>query len=197
MQNAIERQRSATRAETEADSLLDRAQEAQAEQTALVEAFPLESQYSVVLAAHVQAKHEQVERIEDRLELLIEQQATRLQQVQAKQPGILSLPSTRAKWQQQAQRQQAALQRLQGRLENVREIKDGMGIHGPRIEELAMRKLRTQEPELAAEWDEMREAQRRHQALLRKKEAEQRQARECGQREKRGRGLGLSQSIIQ
>lgn len=171
----------------QADALLERAQEAQAEQTALLEASPLESQYSAAFAAQVEAKHDQAERIEDRLENLIEQQASRLQQTQAGQPGLFSRPGARAKWQSQVQQQQSAMQRLHGRLETVREIKDGMGSHGPRIEELAHRKVRSQEPELAKDWEEMREAERLHQALLRKQEQEKKQALE---RERRGENLG-------
>ena len=75
----------------QADALLERAQEAQAEQTALLEASPLESQYSAAFAAQVEAKHDQAERIEDRLENLIEQQASRLQQTHASQPGLCLL----------------------------------------------------------------------------------------------------------
>lgn len=171
----------------QADALLERAQEAQAEQAALLEASPLESQYSAAFAAQVEAKHDQAERIEDRLENLIEQQASRLQQTQASQPGLFSRPGARAKWQSQVQQQQSAMQRLHGRLEAVREIKDGMGAHGPRIEELAHRKVRAQEPELAKDWEEMREAERLHQALLRKQEQEKKQALE---RERRGENLG-------
>ena len=171
----------------QADALLERAQEAQAEQTALLEASPLESQYSAAFAAQVEAKHDQAERIEDRLENLIEQQASRLQQTQAGQPGLFSRPGARAKWQSQVQQQQSAMQRLHGRLETVREIKDGMGAHGPRIEVLAHRKVHTQEPELVKDWEEMREAERLHQALLRKQEQEKKQALE---RERRGENLG-------
>lgn len=184
----------------QADSLLERAEEAQAEQQAALETSPLASEYSAALAAQIEAKHDQAERIEDRLENLIEQQETRLLQIEAKQPGILALPGQRARWQGQVQEQQALLQRLHTRLENVREIKEGMGVHAPRIEELATRKLRAEQPELAEEWDEMREAARRHQALIRKKEQERRQqlARENdpdeGQRLGRGRVLGLSQT---
>jgi BarA-like signal transduction histidine kinase len=183
-------------AEVQADALLERAQEAQAEQTALLEATPLESQYSAAFAAQVEAKHDQAERVEDRLENLIELQASRLQQAQSSQPGILALPGARAKWQQKMQQQQSTMQRLQGRLETVREIKEGMGIHGPRIEELATRKLRAQEPELAKDWDDLREAQRQRQALLRKQEQEKKQVLEREQREHLGRGmrLGLSQA---
>lgn len=171
----------------QADALLERAQEAQAEQTALLEASPLESQYSAAFAAQVEAKHDQAERIEDRLENLIEQQASRLQQTHASQPGLFSRPGARAKWQSQIQQQQSAMQRLHGRLEAVREIKDGMGAHGPRIEELAHRKVRAQEPGLAKDWEEMREAERLQQALLRKQEQEKKQALE---RERRGENLG-------
>ena len=49
-------------AEVQADALQDRALEAQAEQAALLEASPLESQYSAAFAAQVEAKHDQAER---------------------------------------------------------------------------------------------------------------------------------------
>lgn len=50
-----------------------------------------------------------------------------------------------------------------------------MGAHGPRIEEMATRRLRHLEPGLASDWDEQQEEQRRTVALQRKKEIEQRQ----------------------
>lgn len=179
----------------EADSLLERVEEAQTEQLALLEASPLELQYSTAFAAQLELKHEQVERVEDKLEGMLEQQASRLQQAQSSQPSIFSFPSTKAKWQQQLQLHQSAMQRLQGRLENVREIKDGIGLHGPRIEELATRKVRAQEPELAESWDEMRETQRRHQAVLRKQDQESKQKNASDiARESLGRALGLSQT---
>jgi hypothetical protein len=186
----------------QADGLLGQAEEAQATQQAALETSPLESEYSAALAAQIEAKQDQAARIEDRLEGLIEQQESRLMQIEAKQPGLLALPGQRARWQGQVQQQQALLQRLHTRLENVREIKEGMGVHAPRIEELATRKLRAERPELAEEWDEMREAARRHQALMRKKEQERRQqlARERsgddGHGMGRSRGLGLSQTPL-
>jgi hypothetical protein len=156
----------------QSDALLERAQEVEAEQTALLEASPLESQYSAAFAAQAEAKHDQAERIEDRLENLIEQHASRLQQKQTSQPSLFSFPGAHAKWQSQVQQQQSAMQRLHGRLEAVREIKDGIGARGPRVEELAHRKVRAQEPELAKEWEDMQQAARLHQALLRKHEQE-------------------------
>lgn len=186
----------------QADGLLERAEEAQAEQQAALETSPLASEYSAALAAQIEAKQDQAARIEDRLEGQIEQQESRLMQIEAKQPGLLALPGQRTRWQSQVQQQQALLQRLHTRLENVREIKEGMGVHAPRIEELATRKLRAEQPELAEEWDEMREAARRHQALMRKKEQERRQqlarerAGDDGQGIGRSRGLSLSQTQL-
>jgi hypothetical protein len=178
-------------AEAQADSLVERANSEQAEQAALLDTPSIESQYATALAAQVESKHDQVERIEDRLENLIEQQSSRLQQSRSQQPGLIALPGTKSKWQQQIQQQQSTMQRLQGRLEIVREIKDGMGTHGPRIEEMAARKLRHQEPGLASEWDEQQEEQRRIAALQRKKEIEQRQ-----QSAGLGKSLGTSQALV-
>lgn len=176
--------------ERQAEALVNQVRTTETEQAALLETAEVKMQYTATLAAQVQAKHDQVDRIEDRLEGLIEGTEARLQQTQAQQPGFLARPGSRAQWQQQVQRQQVAIQRLHDRLENVREIRDGMGLHSPRIEELAMRKLRAQEPELAAEWDSLRDAQRRHQALLRKKEKEQRDQREVS------RSLSLRRETI-
>ena len=180
----------------DADSLLHRAKEMQDEQVAAIEASSLESRYGAALAVQIEAKLDQAERIEDRLEHLIEQQASRLQQAQVRQPGMLTLPGARAKWNDSIQQQQASMLRLQGRLEMVREIKDAMGLHGPRIEELATRKLRDKEPELADAWDELREAQRLHQLHQRRIEQDKKQALEKAQRLMQGGGqsLGLTQA---
>lgn len=166
--------------------LLSAAEEAQIEQIVLLESSPLASQYEAAFVAQVEAKHGQVERIEDRLEGLIEKQDSILQQLNANQPSLISLPATRARWQQQVQQKTNTVNLLRGRLETVREIKDGMGMHSPRIEEMAARKLRAQNPELAESWDEMQEALRRHQAHSRKKEQDQKQTQ--------GHRMGLSQA---
>lgn len=62
----------------QADGLLEQAREVQVGQIAMLEATPLESQYGAAFAALVEAKHDQAERIEDRLESLISQQTSRL-----------------------------------------------------------------------------------------------------------------------
>ena len=175
-----------------ADSVLETVEGLEREQRAMIEAAPIEQTYQETLALHVQAKHAQVERVEERLELLIDRQQARLQQTQAQQPGILSLPVTKRAWQNQQAQQQSRLQTLHVRLEAVREIKDGMGIHEPKLEELATRKMRAESPELASDWDAMREAARRHHMMQRKQEQERKQTQE--QRQGRSQSLGLNRN---
>jgi hypothetical protein len=108
----------------------------------------------------------QVQRLEDRLEVLIEDQTKRLQRVEQQRPGMLSLPSTRSKWQAETQANLALLRRMHGRLERVREVRDGMLPSGPLIEHLAKQKLRAQDPELVDSWEQARQARRVHEQHL-------------------------------
>ena len=180
----------------EADSLLHRAKDTQDEQAAAYEATPLEYRYSAALSGQIESKLDQAKSIEDRLEHLIEQQVSRLQQTQVRQPGLISLPGARAKWNDSIHQQQASVLRLQSRLEIIREIKDGMGLHGPRIEELAIRKLRDKDPQLTDAWGELREAQRLHHLHQRLIEQHKRQALEKAQHLTQGGGhsLGLART---
>ena len=167
------------------------AQAAEMEQQATLEAAPVEQSYPETLALYVQAKHDQVEHIEDRLENLIDRQQARLQQTQASAPGRLSWPGSKRSWEVQHAQQQARLQTLHARLDAVREIKGGMGLHAPKIGELATRKMRAENPELASDWDAMREAARRHELLMRKQEQERKQS-QAQERPGRSQSLGLS-----
>ncbi len=184
-----------SRIDAAGDGLLAAAEATEAEQQAAREAAPLDQTYQEALALYVQAKHDQVERIEDRLENLIDRQQARLQQTQANQPGLLSRPGAKRAWQNQQMQQQARLQSLHVRLEAVREIKEGMGLHSPKVEELATRKMRAENPELASDWDAMREAARRHQALQRREEQERKQAQALEQRSGRSQSLGLTRPV--
>lgn len=160
--------------------LLAAAKTAEIEQQASLEAAPVEQSYSETLAVYLRAKHDQVEHIEDRLEGLIDRQQARLQQTQISAPGLLSLPSSKRAWQSQQAQQQAYLQTLQARLDMVRDIKDGMGLHSTKLEELATRKMRAENSELASNWDSMQEATRRHELLMRKQDRKQSQGLDQG-----------------
>ncbi|PKD40494.1 conjugal transfer protein [Methylomonas sp. Kb3] len=153
-----------------ADELVESAQEAEREQQAYLEVTSVEQSFQEALIVYVYAKHEQVDRVEDKLENLIEKQQSRLQQYQATKPGLLSLPGARRAWQDQQAQQQSRLLAMQAKLETVREIRDGMGLHSPKIEELAERKLRKHQPEMAQEFDNALEVQRRHSIVTRMKQ---------------------------
>ena len=172
--------------ENQGDALVEQATELQAEQMSIIDT-QLESRYSTELAVIIEDKHEQVEHIEEKLDDLIELQISRLQQIKSQEPGILAMPGSRLKWQQKMQRVDNTMQRLNNRLELVREIKEGMGIHGQKIEELAFNKLRHKDPILVGQWEDMQEARRRHQALSRKK-----LNNVLEKTQNRGAGLGLS-----
>ena len=64
-----------------------------------------------------------------------------LQQSEAKKPGLLSMPNTKHQWVVRQSRQQARLHVLQNRLDFVRELKECMGVHSPKLKELAERDI--------------------------------------------------------
>ena len=166
-----------------------------------IDAPNIEQEYKDAVEAAVTVKETQAENLENRLESLIDKQETVLQQLMSRQPGILSLPGQKAKWQSQVQQQQTLVSRLQSRLETVKEIHGGMGLHGPRIEELATAKVRHDKPELAEGWDEMREAHRAHENLKRRQEKERKEKQKMEQAptvknaQGKGNSLSLSRSI--
>ena len=172
---------------SQGDGLLGQALEAAAEQTSEITSETVQQPYEAAMSRYVEAKRDQAERIEDRLENLIEVQTSRLQDVQNHAPGFLAFPGTRVKWQQQVQRQLTTVHQLHARLDIVREIKDGMDMHGSRIEALANHKLRIEQPDLARDWDEVLAAQRRHMLLQREKAREE----EARSRLTAGRGQHL------
>ncbi len=151
-------------------SLLESAQDLEREQQSLLDSGQIKDIYQNTLDTYVQAKHEQVEIIESRLKNIISQQQVKFQQLQRNAPGFLALPKTRRIWQSQKAQQQLRLHTLQNRLSAVVEIKDGMGLHSPRIEELATRKMRTQNPELTSKMDALNMAARQHDIALRMKQ---------------------------
>jgi len=149
--------------------------------------------YKEAMDAAVEQKEMQAETLENRLESLLDKQESVLQQIMSRQPGILSLPSQKAKWQSQVQQQQALVSRLHSRLDTVKEIHEGIGLHGTRIEELAAAKVRHDRPLLAEGWDEMREAQRAHENLMRKQAKENKAS--LSQEQVVSQGMGQRQSL--
>lgn len=183
----------------DANGLLELARNIENQQEADVAAPALSEEYTTALAQIVEEKQDQANHIEDRLENMIEAQSARLQQVQGNPPGMLASASTRARWQAQVAQAQATVQQLQARLETVREIRDGMTVHGSKIEAVAAEKLEYRDPKLAEEFAELQEARRMH-------EIHTRQEREKKREEKQGlvqegpspsSGLSLTRSLSQ
>ncbi len=152
----------------DAANLLEQAQEVQAAQTSLAADPSLGSQsasdrYNEALADRIAMKQEQAERLEERLEQLIDRQTHQIQHTMSHRPGRMSLPATKARWQVMQYQQVASMQRLQSRLQMVREVKDAITISGSRIEGIARNKVKHENPTLVAERDE--EARRARETL--------------------------------
>lgn len=158
-----------------------------------VNSSPINELYENVLAVMTQVKHEQIDRIETRLEGLIDRQGAAQKQMLSQKPSVFAGLGARAKWQNAQAQTQARMFTLNTRLEQVREIKDGMGLHAPKVVEFATQKLKKEEPALLKDWEQMQVAQRVHQARLRKEEQERKQvaSKSLG----RGQSLSLSKSI--
>ncbi|MDN6888236.1 hypothetical protein QMO14_32170 [Variovorax sp. CAN2819] len=181
--------------DTEAEALAVRASEAEDANEVDIATSYIEVEYLSSFATRLQATSLQVQRLEDRLEVLIEDQTKRLQRVEQQRPGILSLPSTRSKWQAETQANLALLRRMHGRLERVREVRDGMLPSGPLIEHLAKQKLRAQDPELVDSWEQARQARRVHeQHLLLQDRAKKRVANAQGAESGRVHSISLQRS---
>jgi len=179
------------RGEIKGTGLLGSAKDLEREQQSLLDSGQIKDTYQNTLDTYVLAKHEQVEIIESRLKNIISQQQVKFQQLQRNTPGFLSLPKARRIWQSQKAQQQARLHTLQNRLSAVVEVKEGMGFHSPRIEELATRKMRTQNPELTSKMDTLNMAARQHDIALRMK---QKKAQNLRHSQGKGRSLKKSKS---
>lgn len=131
-----------------------------AEQAALLQGSSVQARYDQALGELVEQKADQAGALEQRLENMLDRQQAQLQQNMASRPGMIALPSTRAAWEQANQRCQVRLQQLQARLERVQDLHHGMGLYSPRIEEMAARQLRAQQPELVEQWSMQRQAER-------------------------------------
>lgn len=171
--------------------LVAKAVAAETEQEELFESrLVIEETFAGVLNTYVLEKTEQVERIEEKLEQLISGQMAKLQALQNTRPGMFSMPSKKQAWNANIVVVQSRLNRLHDRLEDVREIRDGMNMGVPRIQELAARKLRMDEPDLAKKFDDVQTAVRVHNLHEKQRKEKEQQKRESGLT------LSLSQKIV-
>ena len=130
----------------------------------------------------MQANAQRIERIESRLETLIENQQGALGELNSQRPGFFASSATKAGWAAEIEAAQDRLQTLRGRLSRLEEIKE-------QSEELAEDKMRQSEPDLAKRWDVQRRAQRGGQEQNR--QAARTKARSAEQAVERGRELEI------
>lgn len=172
------------------DSLLQEAREADYSEELLDKKASLESEFNSIAATVLLQKSEQVERIEGQLESMISRQMAKIQSMQNGKPNFFSLPRTKSLWASQIQQAQARLLILEDRLEDIQEIKNGMAMSGSsKLQELAIQKVRKENKELAADFDNIQVAVRVH-----KLHEKQRLEREK-QAQSRAQSLHLSRSI--
>ena len=136
----------------------------------------LGGRYQSALQTYLQANAQRIERIEDRLETLIDNQQAALSQLEAQRPGFFASAGTKAAWTVDKEASQDRLQILQGRLARVDELRE-------QTAELAEEKMRDDEPELAGAWDSARPAHRGRQEG-------QRRERQATEETDRGREQG-------
>lgn len=113
---------------------------------------PIIEAYSVQLDRIIQEKHEQAERLEDRLELMLQSQSAIVQRLRSEKPGWLSSSTTRTRWQMQFAQAVLVRERIEQRVEQVREIMVATHLHGHPIELAAIQKLAFRYPELDREF---------------------------------------------
>ena len=133
----------------------DRAEEASAD---LRQLEVMDRTMKELRAPYAQQKHDQAMRIEKKLESRISQAQRALKQGDEHRPGVFSLPSTRRAWEATQANRKERIHQLKKRQNTVREIRTGMGASAPRIEELANRKMRAENPKMAARQNAMTRA---------------------------------------
>jgi len=144
----------------QAASFQKEAESLEASQRTLIASQPVESRYNEALVQYVRAKSEQIDRLEDKLETLIEAAEASLANGENAAPGLLAGAASQGELETQRRRQMQSLEHLEERLERVHEIREKSGLYATKVEELAEEKLRREEPQLARERDAFLEAKR-------------------------------------
>ena len=135
--------------------------------------------YQAALQTYLQANAQRIERIENRLETLVENQQASLNELKIQEPGFLASRRTKAQWSAFLETAQGRLQTLNNRLSRVEEIKEQSA-------ELAEEKMREREPEIARTWDQARQAERN---------AQEKQRRALTPERENGRALELGREL--
>lgn len=165
----------------ESAALLFEADSLENTQQAMLESSSVELEYNSVLESYIQQKHDQVERIESKLTQLLEKQQVKADRIRSAKPSFFSLPKAVKAWRNQLNKQIGIIAKIESRLTFVKDIRSSMGLHEPRIEELASRKLKLNEPSLYEEYCKRMERERALENQTRSKEREKKQVKKVKQ----------------
>lgn len=165
----------------ESAALLYEADAIENSQQAMLESSAVELEYNNILESYIQQKHNQVERIESKLTQLLQKQQVKADRIRSAKPNFFSLPKAVKTWRNQLNKQVGIIAKIESRLTFVKDIRSSMGLHEPRIEELASRKLRLNEPSLYEEYCKKMEKERALENQTRSKERERKQVKKTTQ----------------
>ena len=145
-----------------------------------------ETVYGDQLKLCLDAKAQQVQRLEERLEKRIASQRSMLEKTDRQRPGLLKSLWKGREWKERRENQSKRLQTLENRLSVVKAIKKDMG--GKRLEALAEKRLRRHAPDMVARYEAEMQRKRERSAEEHLKRAEERSLSAT-------RGAGLSRKI--
>lgn len=114
--------------------------------------FLIENQYTDSLNSIINEKNEQVKRLETKLSKLITDANSQIGRLQFSKPGMFSLPAKRKEWDNKINQQKHIVTIATQRLELVHEIRDDMGLHSSKIEDMAKKKLYFRDPLLVKKY---------------------------------------------
>lgn len=114
--------------------------------------FLIENQYTDSLSSIINEKNEQVKRLETKLSKLITETNSQIGRLQSTKPGIFSLPGKKKEWDNKINQQKHIVTVATQRLELVHEIRDDMGLHSSKIEDMAKKKLYFRDPHLVKKY---------------------------------------------
>ena len=140
--------------------------------------FLIENQYTDSLSSIINEKDEQVKRLETKLSKLITEANSQIGRLQSSKPGIFSLPVKKKEWDNKIHQQKNIVTVATQRLELVHEIRDDMGLHSSKIEDMAKKKLYYRDPHLVKKYRGVVQNENERRIAESKKKEEQKRQQE-------------------
>jgi hypothetical protein len=146
----------------EASEAIDRDIPNTAAEAELLRAEQLSLQHNAQLAFYAQAKAQQIDALQAALQTALHNQAAKLAAIEHHAPAWPANRQARSTWQNQLAQAKIRLAQLERRSERVGEIASCAGLYADSLlDELAARKLRFRDPDLARRWDALQQQQRK------------------------------------